>query len=123
MDTSSEILNHNIAMGVRENLNICNLCDYTSGHEGNFRMHWKTHSGEKSYKYTQCNYASAHACNLRTHLQIHSGEKFHKCNQFDYTSVRAGDLRTHLQIHSGKKSYKFKQCDLSLLGEMLLGRM
>ena len=59
MDISSETLKRNFAKGVRENLNKCNLCNSTSGHEGNFRMHlknslWTPESGEKSHKCNQC---------------------------------------------------------------------
>ena len=35
----------------------CNQCDFTSVHSNDLIKHWKTHTGEESFKCNQCNYA------------------------------------------------------------------
>ena len=80
--------------------NECNQCEYTSSNTESLRIHFMTHSREKSNKCNQCDFASSRADNFRTHLKTHSGEKSNKCSQCDYASSYASALKTHLKIHS-----------------------
>ena len=56
-------------------VNYCNKCDYTSTRPSNFKMHLKTHTGEKPNKCKQCDFSFVGASDLRMHLKRQSGEK------------------------------------------------
>ena len=55
----------------------------------------KKTNGIKPNKCNQCDYAFSRAGNFRSHFKTHTGEKSKKCNQCDYTSSRADSLRAH----------------------------
>jgi len=59
----------------------CNMCDYTSCNLDNLRNHC---SGEKSNKCNQSDFASIHASDLRVHLKTHSIEKTNKFSEMVY---------------------------------------
>ena len=83
--------------------NECNQCEYTSSNTESLRIHFMTHSREKSNKCNQCDFASSRADNFRTHLKTHSGEKSNKCSQCDYASSQASNLRTNFKNPQWRK--------------------
>ena len=95
------------------------------------RIHFKSHSGEKSidaasvimhpleqatlgttWKRT-IEFSSVHSKSLRLLLMIHSGEKSIQCNQCHYVCCDPSALRRHLKTHIGEKTNKCNQCQFA----------
>lgn len=53
----------------------CKRCDQSFPDRYQFKMHLKTHEGEKCFKCDLCNYASVSARHLESHMLIHTDQK------------------------------------------------
>ena len=57
----------------------CNYenCGYSCVYASTFKIHKRTHTGEKPYKcdYENCGYSCTQASTLKTHKRTHTGEK------------------------------------------------
>ena len=80
---------------------------------GNLKDHLLTHSGEKTFPWTQCNFSCTTSSHLKRHIKTHSGEKQFSCDKCNYSSNQAGHLKEHMRQHSGEKPFACKQCNFS----------
>lgn len=65
----------------------------------NFKLHWKTHEGEKSYKCDECDYAACSQRHLESHILTHSGEKPFECDECDHAFRQKQLLKRHKNHH------------------------
>ena len=103
----------------------CKQCDFASATSRDLRNHKKTHTGEKSHKFSQCSFAfiqfeDAYVTSgdlrnhKKTHLKTHSGGKQYKCKQCDFACVTSSDLRNHMKTHSGENRINVANATLNL---------
>lgn len=53
----------------------CKRCDQSFPDRYQFKLHLKTHEGEKCFKCDLCTYASVSARHLESHMLIHTDQK------------------------------------------------
>ena len=73
---------------------------------GNLKDHLLTHSGEKTFPWTQCNFSCTQLITLKRHLQTHTGEKPFACGQCDYKCNRSSNLKLHVMRKHPAKNKK-----------------
>ncbi|OTF75260.1 hypothetical protein BLA29_014703, partial [Euroglyphus maynei] len=57
----------------------CKRCDQSFPDRYQFKLHLKTHEGEKCFKCDLCSYASVSARHLESHMLIHTDQKPYIC--------------------------------------------
>ncbi|XP_025026036.1 zinc finger protein 99-like [Python bivittatus] len=82
----------------------CEKCDYATTRNGNLKVHFQIHTGEKPHKCTHCSLAFRTSSHLNRHLATHF-----KCNQCKFSARNRHDLQQHAQTHKKKKCKAHKQ--------------
>ena len=78
----------------------CKLCSYYNTNKHNFKIHMRTHSGEKPYACHLCCYRGAQKNHLDNHIKTHTGEKAFACSMCSYRATQKIHLEKHLRIHN-----------------------
>ena len=73
----------------------CKKCGDSFPDRYHFKVHMKTHEGEKCFKCNLCDYAASSLRHLETHLLTHSGEKPHECDKCELAFRQKQLLRRH----------------------------
>ena len=77
-------------------------CEYSSAYAGHFKIHKRTHTGEKPYKcdYENCGYSCAQAGNLNAHKKRkHTGA----CNLKAHKKRKIKAQKRKIKAHKHKK--------------------
>jgi KRAB domain-containing zinc finger protein len=83
----------------KNDLFICDNCNYFTRDKSSLIAHIKRHIGHKSYECPECSYRSTSGGDLRKHRTIHSDERPFVCDRCSKTFKR----RSHLIIHVNAK--------------------
>ncbi len=75
--------------------NSCAVCGKQLSVGTSWKVHMRTHTGEKPYKCELCDKAFTQKPNLIRHKRIHTGEKPYKCDECNETFKRSESLRNH----------------------------
>lgn len=73
--------------------NIIYLCRYS------YKLHSKTHEGEKCYKCDLCPYASISARHLESHMLIHTDQKPYQCDHCFQSFRQKQLLKRHCNLY------------------------
>lgn len=98
----------------------CKRCSKTFPDRYSYKLHSKTHEGEKCYKCELCPYASISARHLESHMLIHTDQKPYQCDQC-YQSFRQKQLlKRHCNLYHNpnyvppppqEKTHRCPECD------------
>lgn len=127
---------------------VCEICGKVSGHEANFEIHMRTHTGDKPFSCILCGVSKTNEGDLKSHMKTHSdeckyschicgkpfkwlsnhlrhmrwhnGEKTHKCNVCGRLFFEAGNVKKHMLTHTGEKPYVCRLCERAFIRKNLL---
>lgn len=110
--------------GVIDQPLICKKCNAKFPDRYSFKMHIKSHEGEKCFKCPECAYAAFNQRSLDTHMLTHSGIKPFECDDCDLAFRQKQLLKRHRYLYhnpvcspTDRKNEACKECDKTILGK------
>ncbi|XP_075228495.1 uncharacterized protein LOC142328594 isoform X3 [Lycorma delicatula] len=90
----------------------CELCPATCGRKTDLRIHvQKLHTSDKPLKCRRCGKQFPDRYTYKVHNKSHEGEKCWRCELCPYASVSQRHLESHMLIHTDQKPFQCDQCD------------
>lgn len=78
---------------------MCKKCGETFPDRYTFKVHFKSHEGEKCFKCTECDYSAISQRHVDTHMLVHSGLKPFECDDCDLAFRLKTLLKRHRNIY------------------------
>ncbi|TDH01675.1 hypothetical protein EPR50_G00182670 [Perca flavescens] len=88
----------------------CELCGKKFPHLSQFRVHQRSHTGEKPFGCAACGKTYAMKQQLRDHMYTHSGEKPFRCSLCGKSFHLRASFSRHRSIHSGETPFGCSLC-------------
>ncbi|XP_005185380.1 transcriptional repressor CTCF isoform X2 [Musca domestica] len=101
----------------------CNLCPTTCGRKTDLRLHiQKLHNSETPFPCKRCGKELPDRYQYKMHVKTHEGEKCYRCTYCPYASISQRLLDTHMLIHTDTKPFVCDLCQQSFRQKQLLAR-
>lgn len=101
----------------------CQLCPTTCGRKTDLRIHiQKLHTSDTPLKCRKCYQEFPDRYTYKIHAKTHEGEKCFKCEICPYASISARHLESHMLIHTDQKPFECQYCDQTFRQKQLLKR-
>ncbi|KAH8307380.1 hypothetical protein KR044_011006 [Drosophila immigrans] len=101
----------------------CTLCPTTCGRKADLRTHvTNMHTSDTPYVCKRCGQEMADRYLYKLHLKTHDGEKCYRCSLCSYASVSQRHLDSHMHIHTDSKPFKCDLCPQAFRQRQLLRR-
>ena len=101
----------------------CELCPTTCGRKTDLRIHvQKLHTSDVPIRCKRCDSEFADRYSYKIHAKTHEGEKCYRCERCAYASISARHLESHMLIHSDLKPFKCHFCEQTFRQKQLLKR-
>ncbi|XP_064598928.1 RE1-silencing transcription factor-like isoform X2 [Liolophura sinensis] len=101
----------------------CELCPTTCGRKTDLKIHMqKLHTAEEPLQCERCLQTFPDRYQFKVHVRTHEGEKCYKCDKCEYAALSKRHLDSHMLTHSGEKPYECDGCGQSFRQKQLLKR-
>ncbi|XP_014672003.1 PREDICTED: transcriptional repressor CTCFL-like [Priapulus caudatus] len=101
----------------------CELCPTTCGRKTDLRIHiQKLHTSDNPIKCKRCGKDFPDRYAYKIHAKTHDGEKCFKCDLCPYASLTQRHLESHMLIHTDQKPFQCEQCVQTFRQKQLLKR-
>lgn len=101
----------------------CEFCPTTCGRKTDLKIHiQKLHGSDTPQLCKKCGASFPDRYHFKVHMKTHEGEKCFKCNLCDYAALTPRHLQVHQMTHSGEKPFKCDECPLAFRQRQLLIR-
>jgi transcriptional repressor CTCF len=101
----------------------CQLCPTTCGRKTDLRIHiQKLHTSDTPLKCKKCYQEFPDRYTYKIHAKTHEGEKCYKCEICPYASISQRHLESHMLIHTDQKPFECQYCDQTFRQKQLLKR-
>ncbi|XP_017009569.2 transcriptional repressor CTCF [Drosophila takahashii] len=101
----------------------CTLCPTTCGRKADLRIHIKhMHTSDQPITCRRCGQQLPDRYQYKLHVKSHEGEKCYRCKLCSYASVTQRHLASHMLIHLDEKPFRCEQCPQAFRQNQLLRR-
>ncbi|XP_017036103.1 transcriptional repressor CTCF [Drosophila kikkawai] len=101
----------------------CTLCPTTCGRKADLRIHIKhMHTSEQPLTCRRCGQELPDRYQYKLHVKSHEGEKCYRCSLCSYASVTQRHLDSHMLIHLDEKPFQCEHCPMAFRQRQLLRR-
>ncbi|XP_075161027.1 CTCF [Haematobia irritans] len=101
----------------------CHLCPTTCGRKNDLRLHiQKLHNTDNPVTCKRCGKECPDRYSYKMHVKTHEGEKCFRCTYCPYASISQRHLDTHMLIHTDSKPFVCELCQQSFRQKQLLSR-
>lgn len=103
----------------------CEYCPTTCGRKTDLRIHvQKLHTSETPFPCKKCSESFPDRYSFKLHMKTHEGEKCYKCDYCEYKAMNARHLESHILVHTEEKPFACPQegCTQSFRQKQLLKR-
>ncbi|XP_065361476.1 transcriptional repressor CTCF [Calliphora vicina] len=121
---SNSLKHHRLIHSVNEKpVFQCHLCPTTCGRKTDLRLHIKKlHSSDQPITCKRCGKDLPDRYSYKMHLKTHEGEKCYRCEYCPYASISQRHLESHMFIHLDAKPYVCEICLNRFRQKALLNR-
>lgn len=88
----------------------CEVCGKTFASPSQFKIHQRSHTGEKPFHCDVCGKSYGMKQQLREHRYTHTGEKPYRCSLCSKTFNLATSIMRHRSIHTGETPHSCLDC-------------
>ncbi|XP_025116077.1 uncharacterized protein LOC112577248 isoform X2 [Pomacea canaliculata] len=101
----------------------CQFCPTTCGRKTDLKIHMqKLHYSEEPLTCRKCGNSFPDRYTFKMHMKTHEGEKCYKCDECDYAACSQRHLESHILTHSGEKPFECDECEHAFRQKQLLKR-
>ncbi|KAK2157921.1 hypothetical protein LSH36_181g01043 [Paralvinella palmiformis] len=101
----------------------CELCPTTCSRKTDLKFHvQKLHTSDTPVQCKKCGKSFPDRYTWKLHIKTHEGEKCFKCELCPYAALSQRHLESHLLTHTGEKPFECDECELSFRQKQLLKR-
>lgn len=101
----------------------CTMCPTTCGRKADLRTHvTNMHTSDTPLICKRCGQELPDRYQYKLHIKSHEGEKCYRCSLCSYASVSQRHLDSHMLIHTDSKPFKCDQCPQTFRQRQLLRR-
>ena len=101
----------------------CELCPTTCGRKTDLKIHvQKLHTSELPLQCKKCGKSFPDRYTYKIHVKTHEGEKCFKCELCPYAALSQRHLESHILTHTGEKPFQCNECEQSFRQKQLLRR-
>ncbi|XP_034482656.1 transcriptional repressor CTCF isoform X2 [Drosophila innubila] len=101
----------------------CSLCPTTCGRKADLRTHMANmHTSDKPLVCKRCKQELPDRYQYKLHVKSHEGEKCYRCTLCSYASVSQRHLDSHMRIHTDTKPFTCDLCPQAFRQHQLLRR-
>ena len=101
----------------------CELCPTTCSRKTDLKFHvQKLHTSDTPIQCKKCGKSFPDRYTWKIHIKTHEGEKCFKCELCPYAALSQRHLESHLLTHTGEKPFECDECELSFRQRQLLKR-
>lgn len=101
----------------------CELCPTTCGRKTDLKNHvLKIHTSDRPLQCKKCGKSFPDRYTYKIHTRTHDGQKCFRCELCPYSALMQRHLESHILTHTGEKPYRCSTCDQSFRQKQLLRR-
>ncbi|SPP77515.1 transcriptional repressor CTCF [Drosophila guanche] len=101
----------------------CSQCPTTCGRKADLRLHvMHMHKADKPIPCKRCGQNLPDRYQYKLHIKTHEGERCYRCNLCEYASVSKRHLDSHMLIHLDEKPFACEMCPQTFRQRQLLRR-
>lgn len=101
----------------------CELCPTTCGRKTDLKIHiQKLHTSDKPIPCRKCGKSFPDRYTYKIHLKTHEGEKCFRCDFCPYAALNQRHLESHILTHTGEKPFQCDECEQTFRQKQLLRR-
>lgn len=101
----------------------CEYCPTTCGRKTDLRIHiQKLHTTDTPFPCRKCHETFPDRYNFKLHMKTHEGERCFKCDYCEYKAMSARHLESHILTHTHEKPFQCPDCDQAFRQKQLLKR-
>ncbi|XP_022208217.1 transcriptional repressor CTCF [Drosophila obscura] len=101
----------------------CTQCPTTCGRKADLRLHtMHMHTADKPIPCKRCGQSLPDRYQYKLHIKTHEGERCYRCKLCEYASVSQRHLDSHMLIHLGEKPFTCELCPQAFRQRQLLRR-
>uniref|UniRef100_UPI00358F6931 zinc finger and BTB domain-containing protein 24 isoform X1 n=2 Tax=Myxine glutinosa TaxID=7769 RepID=UPI00358F6931 len=88
----------------------CSHCGKVFKNQHFYRVHLRTHTGERPFCCSRCGRGFSQKHSLQVHSQVHTGERPFQCTLCAKALSTKHSLSEHMSLHTGQKTFSCEQC-------------
>uniref|UniRef100_A0A8C4Q192 Zinc finger and BTB domain containing 24 n=3 Tax=Eptatretus burgeri TaxID=7764 RepID=A0A8C4Q192_EPTBU len=88
----------------------CSYCGKVFKNQHFYRVHLRTHTGERPFCCSRCGRGFSQKHSLQVHSQVHTGERPFQCTLCAKALSTKHSLSEHMSLHTGQKTFSCEQC-------------